>query len=66
MAKAKPKFEIFKGRDGQFYFRLRAANGKILCASEGYLEKSSAINGINSLRKNAVAAGTFVTVDEEG
>lgn len=62
----KPRFEIFKGRDGQFYFRLRASNGKTLCESEGYLEKSSCVNGINSLRKNAVSAGTFITTDEGG
>ena len=51
-----PKFSIFKDKAGEFRFRLKAENGEIVAASEGYKEKDSCINGIDSVRKNAPAA----------
>ena len=48
-----PKYQIFLGKDDQFYFRLRARNGEIILASEGYTEKHNAVNGIDSVRENA-------------
>ena len=47
------KFKLFKGRDEQFYFHLTAANGQIICQSEGYTSKEGARNGIESVRTNA-------------
>jgi uncharacterized protein YegP (UPF0339 family) len=47
------KFELYTGKDNQFYFRLKAANGQNIGASEGYKEKASAQNGIESVKKNA-------------
>lgn len=47
------KFQIFKGKDGDFYWRLRASNGEPILASEGYKEKLMAANGIQSARVNA-------------
>lgn len=43
--------EIFEGKDKQFYFRVKAGNYEIVAQSEGYKKKSSAIKGINSLKK---------------
>lgn len=48
-----PKFEIFKDKAGEFRFRLKARNGEIILASEGYTVKPSCIKGINSVRKNS-------------
>jgi len=48
-----PKFLIFTGKDKQFYFRLNAANGEPILASEGYKAKSGCKNGIASVKKNA-------------
>ena len=48
-----PKFQIFTGKDEQFYFRLRAGNGEIILGSEGYRAKASCENGIDSVKKNA-------------
>ena len=31
-----PKFQVFKGKNDQFYFRLVAANGEKVLTSEGY------------------------------
>jgi len=48
-----PKFEIYLDKKGEFRFRLKATNGEIILASEGYTSKSSCKNGIESVRKNA-------------
>ena len=47
------KFELKKAKDGQFYFNLKASNGKVVLTSELYTEKRGAQNGIDSVRKNA-------------
>ncbi len=47
------KFELYKDKAGEFRFRLKAGNGEIILASEGYKQKASAENGIESVRKNA-------------
>jgi uncharacterized protein YegP (UPF0339 family) len=47
------KFVLKKSANGQFYFRLQAGNGEALLRSEMYEGKSSAQNGIESVKKNA-------------
>jgi uncharacterized protein YegP (UPF0339 family) len=47
------KFEIKKAKDGEFYFHLKAPNGQIILASEMYERKASALNGIQSVKKNS-------------
>ncbi len=44
--------EIYKDKKGEFRFRVKARNGRILCASEGYKTKRSCENGIDSLQDN--------------
>ena len=53
---AHPKFEGCLDKAGEFRFRLKARNGQAILASEGYKAKSSCLNGIESVRKNAVDA----------
>jgi len=53
------KFEIYKDKAGEFRFRLKAGNGEIVLASEGYKSKSSAKNGIASVQKNCGDAACF-------
>ena len=48
-----PKFQLFLDKAGQFRFRLKARNGKIIAVSDGYQTKSGCENGIDSVRKNA-------------
>ncbi len=50
-----PKFEIYKDKAGEYRFRLKAANGEVILASEGYTAKASCEKGIESVRKNAPA-----------
>jgi uncharacterized protein YegP (UPF0339 family) len=47
------KFELYKDNAGEFRFRLKAGNGEPILASEGYAQKSSAENGIQSVKTNA-------------
>lgn len=51
-----PKFEVYADKKGEFRFRLKAKNGQIIAVSEGYVKKASCLNGIESVRKNAVDA----------
>ena len=46
-------FVLAKQTDGQFYWKLNAANGETLCVIEGYTTKQNAINGIESCQRNA-------------
>lgn len=47
------KFVITKRKNGEFQFNLKAGNGQVILASEGYSTKANCINGIESVRKNA-------------
>lgn len=60
------QFEIFKDKAGEFRFRLRAANGEIILASEGYTAKASAKNGIASVQRNATSADSFEAKTNRG
>ncbi len=47
------KFEISKDKAGKYRFHLRAANGEIIAASQGYETRASAEKGIESVKTNA-------------
>lgn len=47
------KFQIYTDNGGEFRFRLKAANGQEILASEGYKTKVSCLNGVESVKKNA-------------
>lgn len=47
------KYEIFQGKNQQYYFRLKAANGEVILSSEGYVSKSGCSNGIASVQKHS-------------
>lgn len=47
------KFELFTDKGGKFRFNLKASNGQVIASSEGYESKAAALNGIESVRKNA-------------
>lgn len=50
------KFEVYTDSSGKFRFRLKATNGQVIATSQGYASKKSALEGIESVRKNAVNA----------
>lgn len=37
------RWEVFKGEDGQFYFRRLAGNNEVVAQSEGYLKRRDAV-----------------------
>ncbi|KRC90088.1 hypothetical protein ASE25_11405 [Terrabacter sp. Root85] len=47
------KFELYKDAAGKYRFRLKASNGQVIATGEAYESKASALNGIESVRKNA-------------
>lgn len=53
------KFETFTGPGGKHYFRLRAANGITILASQGYADKRGCTNGIKSVQKHSQDADCF-------
>ena len=51
------KFEIYRGKIGDFHWKLVHTNGRIIAQSEeGYTSKVNAIHGLNSVRENAPSA----------
>lgn len=50
------KFELYTDAAGKFRFRLKAGNGEIIAVGEAYESKASALNGIESVKKNAAEA----------
>jgi len=55
------KFEIFKGKGGDFRFRLKAANGKVICQGQGYKTKNACLKGVESIKTNAAGAAVVET-----
>lgn len=53
------KFEISVRTNGEFQFNLKASNGEIILTSEGYTSKAACLNGVESVKKNAVEEKRF-------
>lgn len=59
-----PRIEFFRGKLlKRWYFRIRAANGQIIAASEGYSRKIDCIQTASHLRGSLIEARMF---DEDG
>jgi uncharacterized protein YegP (UPF0339 family) len=54
--KVDAKFELNKDVAGAFRFKLVAVNGETIAVSQGYNAKESALQGIESVKKNAADA----------
>ena len=46
------KFELKKSKNDKFFFNLLAVNGQVILTSEMYEARASAVNGIESVKKN--------------
>ena len=51
-----PKFEVYADKAGEYRFRLKATNGQVIAVSEGYTTLANCLNGVESVKKNAVDA----------
>lgn len=59
------KFIITTAKNGEYTFNLKAGNGEvILAASETYTTMAACENGVNSVKKNALAAVEDQTREE--
>jgi uncharacterized protein len=54
------KFVITRRINGEYQFRLTAANGQIILASEGYTTRAACENGIQSVVKNSQDESNFI------
>lgn len=50
------KFELYEDKSGDYRFRLKAGNGEVIATGQGYASKAGALNGIDSVRRNAADA----------
>lgn len=53
------KFVLKTAKNGEFHFNLLATNGQVILQSEMYKTKASAINGIESIKKNAASEANY-------
>ncbi len=51
-----PKFEVFQFINGEWGFRLKSSNGKVVASGEGYKRRSGAITGAKALQRSAARA----------
>ena len=49
-------YEVYQDAAEKYEFRLKASNGETIASSEGYNEKTSCMDGIESVKKNAPTA----------
>lgn len=47
------KFAVSIRKNGEYQFVLKAGNGQVILASEGYTTKAACLSGIESVKKNA-------------
>jgi len=53
-------FDVFKSdKNGKYYFNLKAKNGQVILASQGYADMSGVKSGIASVKRNAANADNF-------
>lgn len=58
------KFELYTDAAGKFRFRLKASNGEIIAVGEAYTSKMSAMNGIDSIKRQAAEASVHDMTSE--
>ncbi|WP_042411390.1 YegP family protein [Comamonas aquatica] len=57
------KYVLKQSKNGKFFFNLHAVNGQIILSSEMYEAKASALNGVESVRKNGPLEARFDKLD---
>jgi len=55
-----PKLEVWKNKAGEWQWHLKASNGEILAAGEGYMRKAGALQGVTACRRAAAMAQLVV------
>lgn len=52
-------FEVYEDKAEEYRFRLKASNGQTILSSEGYTDKTGAMNGIESVKENGMLSERF-------
>ncbi|MCA9621221.1 MAG: YegP family protein [Myxococcales bacterium] len=61
------RFDLWReDSDHEWYFVMRAEDGRILLESEGYTGRTGAVNGIESVRTNGKDLGRYQMVSDDG
>ena len=60
-----PKYELFTDASNEYRFHLKASNGEIIAASEGYETKEGVLNGIDAVQRSCDAEIEDLTVYKE-
>ena len=56
-----PQFEVYKGKNGSWYWRLLSRNGRIIAdGGQGYTRKEGALKGLNVVKSLAYHASVVV------
>ena len=63
--KKNPKFVIYLDKAEEYRFKLQAANGQAVLASEGYTTLAAVKNGIESVKKNSQVAELVLPEEKE-
>jgi uncharacterized protein len=50
------RFVLTRNARGRFHFNVLASNGRVIATGELYNTRAAALNGIESIRKNAAGA----------
>ncbi|MEM1042027.1 MAG: YegP family protein [Bacteroidota bacterium] len=45
--------ELFEGKGGKHYFRIKSTNGQTVASSQGYASARGAVNGLSAVQKSA-------------
>jgi len=54
-------FDVFKSeKNGKYYFNLKAKNGQVILASQGYADISGVKTGIASVKRNSANKDKFI------
>jgi uncharacterized protein YegP (UPF0339 family) len=53
VAKRAPKYEVFEGHGGEWFWHLKAANGEVIASSEGYSNAAGAYRAADTEAKIA-------------
>ncbi len=57
------RYEVFKGANRQWYFRLKARNGRNVGPGEGYKTQAGALRGVDAHRRAAATLRVVVLTD---
>lgn len=55
MSAEAPTFDVFKGKDDQWYWHLQAVNGEVVAQSEGYTTEQAANDGVAACKRTVLA-----------